>query len=154
MHVKHREAARVLLLDSQNRIFLMKTHWDPGTGQPPRWLTPGGGIDAGETILQAAVRELREETGLVVEPEALGEIIHVQDFRIDWVTGDYETGVHHFYQLQVVDGFMPDTSGWTDSEHRDVLELRWWNWREFLDAEQRLGPTGLADFLAAHLSQP
>jgi len=100
------------------------------------------------------VRELREETGLVVEPEALGEIIHVQDFRIDWVTGDYETGVHHFYQLQVADGFMPDTSGWTNSEHRDVLELRWWNWSEFLEAEQRLGPTGLAEFLAAHLSQP
>jgi 8-oxo-dGTP pyrophosphatase MutT (NUDIX family) len=151
MLVKHREAARILLLDSQNRIFLMKTHWDPGTGQPPRWLTPGGGRDAGESILQAAVRELREETGLVVEPESLGEIIHVQDFRIDWVTGDYETGVHHFYQLKVADGFMPDTSGWTKSEHRDVLELRWWRLDEFIASEQRIGPTGLLEFLKKHL---
>ena len=34
---------------------------------------PGGGLEAGETALQAAVRELAEELNLVVEPEQLGE---------------------------------------------------------------------------------
>ncbi len=151
MLVRHREASRVLLLDSDNRVFLLLTHWDPGTGQPPRWLIPGGGIDAGETILEAAVRELREETGLQVTPQQLGEIIHVQDFRVDWVNGDFETGRHHFYQFRVETGFQPDVSGWTDEEHRDVIEYRWWSMDEFFAADQRLGPEGFATFLKSHL---
>ena len=63
---QHRETARVLLLDAQNRVFLLQTHFDPEVQLPPRWLTPGGGIDPGETPRQAAARELFEETGLVL----------------------------------------------------------------------------------------
>jgi 8-oxo-dGTP pyrophosphatase MutT (NUDIX family) len=33
------------------------------------WVTPGGGVRAGETLAAAAVRELREETGIVVTPD-------------------------------------------------------------------------------------
>ena len=62
VHVKHRETARALLLDPEGHLLLMLTHWDPGTGLPPRWLTPGGGIDPGETIESAGLRELFEET--------------------------------------------------------------------------------------------
>jgi hypothetical protein len=47
---QHRETARVLLLDAQNRVFLLQTHFDPDVQLPPRWITPGGGIDPGETV--------------------------------------------------------------------------------------------------------
>src|SRR5688500_17162737 len=61
-----RRAVRVLLLDEADRVLLIQdsdlgldpvTHW---------WSTPGGGVDPGEGDVEAAVRELREETGLVV----------------------------------------------------------------------------------------
>ncbi|NBW74144.1 MAG: DNA mismatch repair protein MutT, partial [Microbacteriaceae bacterium] len=40
-YVKHRETARVLLYTPENKILLLKTHFDPEVGLPPRWLTPG-----------------------------------------------------------------------------------------------------------------
>lgn len=85
--VKHRATARIMLVDELDRIFLLKTHFDPEVGLPPRWLTPGGAIDDGESTLDAAVRELREETGMVVDPDILGEPVLVASGRWDWANG-------------------------------------------------------------------
>ena len=59
-----RPAARVLLLDAQDRVLLFR--FDAGD-RPAFWATPGGAIDPGESYADAAKRELREETGL--DPE-------------------------------------------------------------------------------------
>ena len=58
-----RRAARVILLDEADRLLLVRGH---DTDQPDRgwWFTVGGGIGVGETSRDAAVREMREETGL------------------------------------------------------------------------------------------
>ena len=99
---QHRETARVLLHDSRERFLLLKTHFDPEVGLPPRWITPGGGIDAGESPLEAAVRELREETGLQVAPEALGDQIWQSSGT--WLWGDsinFHTHTDYFYQLDI-----------------------------------------------------
>src|SRR5262249_22656384 len=58
--VKERHAVRGLVLDSANRVLLMQMQLP---GRPKIWVTPGGGIENGETKEQAIVRELREELG-------------------------------------------------------------------------------------------
>lgn len=147
IHVKHRETARVLLFDTNNRIFLLKTHFDPEVGLPPRWLTPGGGIDAGETVLQAAVRELLEETGLVVSQKDLGEPVLVTSGRWDWSDGlSYHTYRDTIFELQV-SAFEPDTTGFTTDEHRDILEFRWWELEDLLNSEEPLAPHELRNWL-------
>jgi 8-oxo-dGTP pyrophosphatase MutT (NUDIX family) len=146
-HVKHRETARVMLIDEQNRIFLLKTHFDPEVGLPPRWLTPGGGMDEGETTLQTAVRELLEETGLSIDPAVLGEPVLVASGRWDWTDGEsYHTYKDTIYEYRV-SNFQPDTSGFTQDEHRDILEFRWWTIEELLASEEALAPHELRDWL-------
>lgn len=168
---QHRETARVLLHDNRSHVFLLLTHFDPEVGLPPRWITPGGGIDQDETTLDAAVRELREETGLIVSPEALGEIVWQTQGRWDWGDGlGHHTYTDYFYQLDITSAavtatpgkglalkplnrhsFKLDDSSWTTDERRDVLEYRWWNIRELLETDQAVGPHGLAQWLTSWL---
>ena len=57
---------RALVIDEQGRIFLVKHSYVSG------WHLPGGGVEAGETLEQAVVRELREEANIeITEPPQL-----------------------------------------------------------------------------------
>ncbi|MCK2217971.1 NUDIX domain-containing protein [Actinomadura sp. ATCC 31491] len=60
--VSARPAARVVCLDRDGRVLLL--HWYDRVARAEVWEPPGGGIDPGETPLDAARRELTEETGL------------------------------------------------------------------------------------------
>ena len=59
-----RVGSALLVRDEANRILLGKRNKDPLRGS---WVIPGGKIHAFESIAEAAARELREETGLIVE---------------------------------------------------------------------------------------
>jgi 8-oxo-dGTP pyrophosphatase MutT (NUDIX family) len=52
--------ARVVAL-RDGEVMLVKQSYAPG------WILPGGGVERGETLLEAALREAREEAGLVAE---------------------------------------------------------------------------------------
>ncbi|MCU1414862.1 MAG: hypothetical protein JWN80_2202 [Microbacteriaceae bacterium] len=118
-----RLTSRILLYDRDGHILLFLTK-APDTSGVSRWLTPGGGVDPGENHDQAAVRELYEETGLVVE--SLGEPVWSHDFAVMWDAADHSTGHAEFYRL-VVDRFEPSNANWTEDEKVDVLKHRWWS---------------------------
>src|SRR5580698_9766223 len=81
MSRRNRPAARIVVLDHLNRALLLHVN-DPLTDAPPFWITPGDGLEGGETFVEAAARELAEETGLTVPPEALGTPIAIG--HSDW----------------------------------------------------------------------
>ena len=58
---------RVIVMDDKNRMLMVCQHHE----DRDIWMVPGGGIEEGESSLEAAVREVDEETGLDVKIEKL-----------------------------------------------------------------------------------
>lgn len=61
-----RQSTRVAVLDPDGRVLLIRAR-DPAPPHAEALLLPGGGPEAGETLEQAALRELLEEAGLALE---------------------------------------------------------------------------------------
>jgi 8-oxo-dGTP pyrophosphatase MutT (NUDIX family) len=89
-----RRAARAIVLDPEDRILLVGFDWR-GT---MLWETPGGGVDEGETLEQAAHRELLEETGL--EAAELGPIVWTRTHVEPFGEGRWDGQTEYFYLVR------------------------------------------------------
>jgi mutator protein MutT len=78
-------------------------------GKPPllgRWMIPGGTVEVGETLVEALVREMEEETGLRVEPQQVLTVVDrierdgdrvayhfvIVDYLCEWISGEARAG--------------------------------------------------------------
>ena len=139
-----RRAARVLLIDAAERTLLLHGG-DPARPEQRWWFTPGGGLDDGETPAQGAARELREETGLKVQPEALGEPVHHETTEFSYDNRQYRQDQHFF--LCRVPEWQVDSAGFDAEEQRTIIGHRWWSTAELDASAEQIYPIGLADLL-------
>lgn len=95
-----------------DRVVLVKRAHPPIQGQ---WSIPGGVLEVGELVREAAIREAREETGLIVEP---GELLGVYDR----ILRTPEQRVQYHYVL--VD-FLCRPVGGELRAASDAAEVRW-----------------------------
>jgi 8-oxo-dGTP diphosphatase len=88
-----------VIKDDRGRLLLIKRGHAPGAGL---WSLPGGRIEPGETDAEALVREMREETGLVIEagqligsvrrPAADGAVLDIRDYAATVTGGTLRAG--------------------------------------------------------------
>jgi 8-oxo-dGTP pyrophosphatase MutT (NUDIX family) len=138
-----RRTSRILLIDADGAALLFFTA-APDSSRFSRWITPGGGVDPGENHAQAAVRELFEETGLIVD--TVGEPVWSLDFEVTWDEADHDRG-HAEYYLVRCTRFEPASTNWTAEEHVDVTAHRWFTADELEASGEPFEPAELPDLL-------
>ena len=89
--------AAIIRNEAEKILFLVRA--DNGL-----WDLPGGAVDPGETPTQAIVREVREETGLVVEPTAVAGVFGGADFRLTYGNGDIVEYTVIVFECRIVGG--------------------------------------------------
>jgi ADP-ribose pyrophosphatase YjhB (NUDIX family) len=105
-------AVAVMVLDDRGRLLLVR---DAGMNL---WATPGGAVDPDEAPADAAVREMWEETGLLVAPSRVLGVYGGPDFRLTYPNGDVVSYCVIAFAAGITGGVMrPDGV--------ETLELGW-----------------------------
>jgi 8-oxo-dGTP pyrophosphatase MutT (NUDIX family) len=150
-----RPTARLLVVDRAGRVLLFGGQTSKGADGADdgvrTWFTPGGGVRAGESLEQAAVRELAEETGHLLAVDELGPVVATCAGL--WRAGPQVFfGVDAFYLVRVASLRM-DGRGREPFE-RPALEVhRWWTAAELDLTTDRVFPIGLGSLLHRLLAE-
>jgi ADP-ribose pyrophosphatase YjhB (NUDIX family) len=147
--MRERLTARVLLLDAQDRILMMKGRLPSDPDAPGAWFTVGGGVEAGETLEEAALREIREETGFT--DVALGPLL----WQSEVIRHDRKGRpvlIKEAFRLARCAGGEPSRVGWQALEHEFVDDIRWWTPEDLAACPEPVFPPDLAARLAQALA--
>ena len=140
-----RPAARVVLLDERDRVLLFR-FLSPLSGRS-WWITPGGGLDNGETHEAAALRELEEECGL--SGVVLGPCVWIREHEFTWNDATY-LQQERFYVART-DPFEVSRGRWTEEENQVLAEHRWWSAPGIERSDEVFAPRQLGQLLRALL---
>ena len=144
-----RHAVRVVLTEASGRVLLfhVETPEVPGGW----WELPGGGIDTGETYLETAVREITEETGLVLDPARVKPPTWWRDST--WRSRGKRRLQHEVVVLAHVTADQPMIvdGGRTPEEVEDYVTARWWTVAEIIQSTKRFYPGRLPELLPRFL---
>jgi ADP-ribose pyrophosphatase YjhB (NUDIX family) len=101
-----------IVRDSEGRILLVRNADDN------LWTLPGGIVEPDESPKDATVREMQEETGLLVDPVRIFGVYGGPQFRVTYPNGDVVSFVSTVFECKVVSGAMaPD--------HEETLDVRY-----------------------------
>ncbi|WP_433692104.1 NUDIX hydrolase [Herbaspirillum seropedicae] len=151
LSLRIRPSARLIVIDRAHRVLLFRFRHKTGAlaGQD-HWATPGGGLEPGESYEQAAVRELREETGMTMPPpdQHFAErrfVLQLPDG--ERVISDERYFIVHTENTRILD------SQWTPHEKQVMAEHKWWSSEALRTTNDIVWPKELAAWLLSVIKE-
>lgn len=141
-----RQAVRALLISPEDELLLIKIV-EPQSKRS-FWLTPGGGIDSGESPLTSLRREIFEETGLA--DFEIGPEVWRREHLFTW-DGKAILQKERYYLVRVA-RFEPTHRHLPDEGERMAFGgFRWWRAEDIEQSQEAFAPKGLSRLLQALL---
>jgi 8-oxo-dGTP pyrophosphatase MutT (NUDIX family) len=143
--IVERDAIRAILMTREHEVLLMRVR-PPGTTES-FWITPGGGMAAGEPPEDCLRRELREELGL--EQLTVGPLVWRRQHTFNWAGRRIRQ--RERYHVIELEKFVPRMCDPIESKTVDCF--RWWSVRELSVTRERLTPLSLTEIVTRYIRE-
>ncbi|EBF2918418.1 NUDIX domain-containing protein [Salmonella enterica subsp. enterica serovar Agama] len=136
-----RPSSRLIIISSENQVLLFFfSHENDALNGKSYWATPGGGLESNESFEQAALRELREETGIIKND--VGPQVATRSFPMMLPSGETVLAEEHFFIVNV-EKTDTDKSGWSNNERKVIRDQYWWTLEELQLTKETIFPRDL-----------
>ena len=129
-------------------MLLFRFRFPARSGIEIFWATPGGALDPGEDYLEAAQRELIEETGFDL---ALSGPFHQRTARFETPKGEQVEAAEEYFAARAPHKEI-DRSGWSAFENQIMTEAQWWSHSDLSQTDEEVRPREIADIQALALA--
>lgn len=141
-----RKSSRAIVLNKQNQIFLFRYSFDFFAEQESVWITPGGGLEEGESFEQALERELFEELGIELSRSDFTSQIYYRFPLYELKNGETVRSEERFYLARLEETEFSYTN-WTESENKRVTAGKWWSIDEIRQSEEKFFSNDVVEIL-------
>ncbi|PIR04402.1 MAG: hypothetical protein COV59_00965 [Candidatus Magasanikbacteria bacterium CG11_big_fil_rev_8_21_14_0_20_39_34] len=100
----HIRAAGYAFIEQEDSVLLMKPTWSKF------FECPGGGIDPGESVIEAVIRECREETGYDVEVSDITPFTATESFYVSPSNGEFYQNYGLFFTAKLLNNIQDKTA--------------------------------------------
>jgi len=143
----------LLVLDPVGSLLLFRfDHKRGALAGHSFWATPGGALEPGETFAAAAIRELKEETG--INADSIGLPVARREFVMTMPDGEHVVSDEQFFVVLAQEQRVL-RDHWTVLEREVMAEHKWWTANDLKATRETVWPNDLPEMLmSAGMWQP